>query len=194
MSQTSKESDLIVVAQIGGAHGVRGHVRVRSYTDYPEDCFAYGPLLDANGNIVFTAKSYQENKDGFVVWPVEHRQREEWMKMKGVLLHVPRSALPEPDEDEFYFTDLIDCEVVHEDGRKLGRVLQVYNFGADDLLEIKSPLGSDYMLPFTRAIVPKVDIVGRLLTAQPEEQYLPDALRIDDPENEDDEGKQSEED
>lgn len=193
MSKTTANSDLIVVAQIGGAHGVRGHVRIRSYTEFPEDCFAYGPLLDADGNVVFTAKSHQENKDGFVVWPVENRQREEWMKMKGALLYVRREALPEPEEDEFYFTDLIGCDVVHEDGRQLGRVLHVHNFGADDLLELKSPLGSDYMLPFTRAIVPKVDIASRLLTATPEEQYLPDALRIDDPENDEDEGERPEE-
>ncbi|ACT58217.1 ribosome maturation factor RimM [Hirschia baltica] len=188
--QSKASLDLVVVAQIGGAHGVRGHVRVRSFTVVAEDCFAYGPLLDENGDVIFTAKSYQENKDGFVVWPVENRQREEWMAMKGVLLHVPRNALPEPEEDEFYFEDLIGSKVVHEDGRELGQVLNVHNFGADDLLELKSPHGTDYMLPFTLEIIPKVDVKAQLLTAKPEEQYLPDALRIDEPD--DDEADTSE--
>lgn len=182
--KSDAKPDLVVVAQIGGAHGVRGHVRVRSYTEYAEDCFAYGPLLNESGEVVFTAKSFQENKDGFVVWPHENRQREEWMAMKGELLYVPREALPEPDEDEFYFEDLIGCKVVHEDGRELGKVMQVHNFGADDLLELKSPLGTDYMLPFTLEVIPEVDVKAGRLTAKPEEQYLPDAIRIDDEEDE----------
>ncbi len=184
---SSANSDLVVVAQLGGAHGVRGHVRVRSFTEYEEDCFAYGPLLDEHGELVFTPKSVQVNKDGFVVWPHEPRQREEWMAMKGQLLYVPREELPEPEEDEFYFADLIGCNVKHEDGRELGEVTHVHNFGADDLIELKSPLGTDYMLPFTMEVVPQVDIKARILTAKPEEQYLPDALRIDDPEEQDQE-------
>lgn len=187
-SKPDTSSELIVVAQIGGAHGVRGHVRVRSYTDYPEDCFAYGPFLDENGEVVFTAKSHQENKDGFVVWPHDPRQREEWMAMKGMLLYVPRDALPEPEEDEFYFEDLIGCKVAHEDGRDLGQVTHVHNFGADDIIEVRSPQGTEYMLPFSLAVIPKVDVKAKLVTATPEEQYLPDGLRNDEDDDASEEG------
>ncbi len=180
------DANLVVVAQIAGAHGVRGDVRIRSFTEYPEDCFAYGALLSGAGNVLVTPKKVTAAKDTFIVWPEENRQREEWIEMKGTLLYVSRSDLPEPEEDEFYFNDLIGCQVQHIDGRDLGEVVHVQNYGADDLIELKWAQSGTYFLPFTKATIPRVDINSRQLIAEPEEALLPDGLRIDDDETEDD--------
>ncbi len=121
---------LIVVGQIAGAFGVRGEVRVRSFTDDPEAIFDYGPLLDAAGKVVLTPVRHRSLNDLFSVTAKEALQREAWEAMRGTLLHAPRAALPEADEGEIYVADLIGARVVHVDGRELGVVKTVQNFGA----------------------------------------------------------------
>lgn len=169
---------LIVVAQIAGAFGVRGEVRVRSFTADPEACFDYGPLLDADGRALVTPVRWRPIPEGYGVEPRERRQREEWEAMRGTLLHVPRAALPPPEEDEVYVEDLVGCEVAHADGRALGRVRSVQNFGADDLLEVEHPdRPGIWLLPFTRNCVPEIDLAKRRLIASPPEELLPEPLQ-----------------
>ena len=170
-------SRLIVVGQIAGAFGVRGEAKVRSYTDDPDACFDYGPLLDADGKVLLTPVSIRLLKDVYGVVTEENRTREEWEELKGAFLHVPREAMPDPeDEDEVYVVDLIGCAVVHADGRQLGVVRDVRDFGAGDLLEIQPPEGPAFMLPFTREAVPDVDLQARVLTSAAEDDLLPDSL------------------
>jgi len=170
-------SRLIVVGQIAGAFGVRGEARVRSYTDDPEACFDYGPLMDADGKVLLTPVSIRPLKDVYGVVTEEDRTREEWEELKGTFLHVPREAMPEPDEeDEVYVVDLIGCAVVHADGRQLGVVRDVRDFGAGDLLEIQPPEGPVFMLPFTLEAVPDVDLSARQLTVAADDDLLPESL------------------
>lgn len=182
MSGTQK---LIVVGQIAGAFGVRGEVRVRSFTDDPEACFSYGPLYDADGRVVLTPVKHRSLNDLFGVTAKERRQREDWEAMRGTLLHAPREALPEAEEGEIYVADLIGMRVVHADGRELGVVKSVQNFGAGELLEIRPSSGATYLLPFTEEIFPQIDADAGVLTAVPDEAYLPeptagaDATRTD---------------
>lgn len=172
--------DKVCVGAIAGAHGVKGEVRVRSFTLVPEDCFAYGPLLDEAGQVVLEPKSARHAKNHFVVIPVEEKSREAWEEMKGTQLFVLRDALPEPEEDEFYYDDLKGLTVTHSDGRALGRVKSVQNFGSDDLLEIVAPDGrTAYFLPFTREVIPNVSLKDAVILASPEESYLPEALQIE---------------
>lgn len=176
---TAKQ-DKVCVGAIAGAHGVKGEVRVRSFTLVPEDCFAYGPLVDEAGQVVLEPQAARPAKSHFVVIPVEEKSREDWEAMKGTQLYVSRDALPEPDEDEFYYDDLKGLNVSHIDGRALGKVKSVQNFGADDLLEIVAPDGrTAYFLPFTQAVIPSVSLKSKEITANPEESYLPDALQIE---------------
>ena len=175
---TAKQ-DKVCVGAIAGAHGVKGEVRVRSFTLVPEDCFAYGPLVDEAGQVVLEPKSARHAKNHFVVIPVEEKPREAWEDMKGTQLYVSREALPEPDEDEFYYDDLKGLSVSHVDGRALGKVKSVQNFGADDLLEIVAPDGrTAYFLPFTIEAIPGVSLKTGEITANPEDSYLPEALQI----------------
>ena len=163
----SDQKDLIVVGALAGAHDVRGDVRVKSFTAEPEALFGFGPLLDEAGKPVLEAKAVRTAKDHFIVTPKAPLQREEWDAMKGTRLHVPRSALPEPDEDEIYVDDLVGLAVVDTDGAPLGKVKAVQNFGAGDLLEI-APAGggSAVYIPFTEEDVPELDVAaGRVVVA-----------------------------
>tara|TARA_B100000678_G_scaffold291599_1_gene309571 strand:+ start:3495 stop:4034 length:540 start_codon:yes stop_codon:yes gene_type:complete len=171
--------ELVCVGAIAGAHGVQGEVRIRSFTLLPEDCFAYGPLLDETGQPLIEAKSARPAKAHFVV-QVEHpRSREDWEEMKGTKLYIHRDALPPPEEDEFYYDDLLGLRVVHTDGRALGKVKAVQNFGADDLLEIVAPDGKTaYYLPFTQEACPAVRLAEGEILAEPDEAFLPESLQL----------------
>jgi len=175
----TKPTNLIVVAQITGAFGVKGEVRVRSFTDDPEACFTYGPLTDADGKVILTPVRHRVLNDLFGVTTKENRQREEWEAMRGTLLHAAREALPQADEGEFYVADLIGLPVIHVDGRDLGVVKSVQNFGAGELLEIRPPQGQTYLLPFTEENFPDVSKTG--LSAAPDEALLPEGLNRTDP-------------
>lgn len=171
-------SRLVVVGQIAGAFGVRGEAKVRSYTDDPDACFDYGPLLDADGKVLLTPVSIRLLKDLYGVVTEEARTREEWEALRGTFLHVPRDAMPDPeDEDEVYVVDLIGCAAVHADGRQLGVVRDVRDFGAGDLLEIQPEGGPIFFLPFTREVAPSVDLEARLLTIAADDDLLPEALQ-----------------
>ncbi|MEH6487506.1 ribosome maturation factor RimM [Hyphomonas oceanitis] len=160
---TSKSQDkLIVVGALKGAHGVRGEVRVKSFTAEPEDLFTYGPLTDAAGRVLLTPLSARPGNDHFIVATREQKQKEEWDALKGALLHVARAQLPEAEEDEFYIEDLVGLDVVSEGDAVAGRVKSVQNFGADDLLEVQLVTGGhSVFVPFTLADVPEIDFETR---------------------------------
>jgi 16S rRNA processing protein RimM len=170
---------LIVVAQIAGAFGVKGEARVRSFTDNPEDCFAYGPLLDESGAVVMTPVKHRPLNEGFGVTAKEQHQREHWEAMRGTLLHASREAMPEADEEEgeIYVADLIGMSVVHVDGRTLGKVKAAHDFGAGDLIEVQPEIGPTFLLPFTEEVFPEIDVDARTLRADPDDSYLPEDLQ-----------------
>ena len=168
---------LVVVGQITGAFGVKGEARVRSFTDDPEACFSYGPLVDERGAVILTPVKARPLNDGYGVTTKEKLQREDWEALKGTLLHVPRSAMPDAEDNEFYVADLIGMAVVHADGRTLGTVKAVHNFGAGELIEITPSSGAAFLLPFSDAVFPDVDLNAGRLTASPPEELLPEQLQ-----------------
>jgi 16S rRNA processing protein RimM len=179
---------LVAVAQIAGAFGVKGEAKVRSFTEDPEACFTYGPLMDADGAVLLTPTRHRPLGDLFGVTAKEARQREEWEALKGTLLHVPREALPAPETGELYVSDLIGMDVVHADGRRLGTVTGAHNFGAGDLIEIKPETGGTFLLPFTEEDFPEIDTDARRLVANPVEGLLPEGLQRPDQRQESDDG------
>jgi 16S rRNA processing protein RimM len=157
----SKDDNLVMLAQITAPHGVRGLVKLRSFTEDPDDALSYGPLLDANGveyRLIFKG----HKKGGLVVAVEGTNDRDGAEKLRGLKLHVPRSALPdEDDEDEFYQADLIGLDVFDKAGQNYGNIRVVQNFGAGDLLEVVlKDSGKTVLLPFTRANVPEIDVAG----------------------------------
>jgi 16S rRNA processing protein RimM len=159
----------ICLGQIGAAHGVRGEVRLWSFTADPEAIAAYGPLETEDGRVV-QIKSLRAAKDHFVASLKGISDRAAAERLTNVKLYVARERLPEPSEpDEFYHADLIGLAVVDRDGAIRGTVVAVHNFGAGDLIEVKPTEGRiTQLLPFDEATVPVVDLTaGRLIVEIP---------------------------
>ncbi len=147
---------------IAGAFGVAGEARVKSFCAEPRAIGDYGPLATEDGRR-FTLGITREVKGGFAVRLSGVTTREEAEALRGTRLYAPRDRLPPLPEDEFYHADLIGLEVVDTGGAALGRVRAVHDFGAGDVIEI---IGArELILPFTRAVVPTVDLAARRLVA-----------------------------
>ena len=163
---------LICVGVFGAAHGVRGQVRVKSYTQDPKAIGAYGDLTDQTGVKTFRLSALRLVKDDMLVVRLAGvGSREEAEKLNGVALFARRSQLPPPSEDEFYHDDLIGLDAVTRAGDALGHVVALRNFGAGDILEIAPATGGEtLLLPFTKAVAVEVDFVsGRIVIVPPNE-------------------------
>ena len=147
----------VCVARIGAAHGVRGEVRLWTFTDDPFAVAAYGPLATQDGTRRFTLASVREAKGHLVVALDGVTTREAAEALNSVELYVARDSLPPPGEDEFYHADLIGLRAVTPAGSPLGRIVAVHNFGAGDVIEIEGETSSE-LLPFNRATVPGIDL------------------------------------
>ena len=166
-----------MVAAIAGAFGVRGEVKLKSFTGDPKACLTYGPLLNAAGAPVLTVTKSRTVKKALAVTAKEVSTREQAEAMKSTKLYVPRSRLPHTDEDEFYLSDLVGLSVETLDGEPRGRIKAVHDFGAGDLLEIQTPGEKDWYLPFTKLAVPRVDIAGGRIVIDPPEEIEGDEGR-----------------
>jgi len=160
------------VGAIAGAFGVKGEIRVRSFTGEPEALIDYAPFLDAKGKTILTIKSWRPLNDGLAIIAKEVATREDAIAMRNVKLFVPRARFPEADDDEYYHVDLIGLRVESLDGEVLGTVKNIIP-GVQDLLDISSPKGP-WLLPFTQALVPVVDIAGKRLVADVPDGLLPE--------------------
>lgn len=167
---------LILVGQVGGAFGVRGEVKITTFTEDPLALVGYSPLLRADGSVALTLTGARPDKKGLVARAKEIVTKEDADALRGLKLHVLRDRLPAPDEDEFYLTDLIGLEVRDAAYEVLGKVRDVPNFGAGDLLEVAPALGGQtWFMAFTRETVPELHIAdGWLLVVRPDETGEPE--------------------
>ena len=164
MATIMSKIDLICVAAIAGAFGVKGEVKLKSFTEVPENCVSYGPLLSETGQIILTPSSHRLVKNAVAIRCPEVTSREQAEALKSTKLYVPRANFPKPEEDEFFAADLIGLEVKSTDGKRVGKIIAVEDFGAGDLLEIKPKKGASFYHPFTKVATPKVDIkAGRVV-------------------------------
>lgn len=159
----------VCVAAVAAAHGVRGLVRLKPFTEVPEDCTAYGPFSNADGSRVFKFEKLGMHKGQVLVRLEGVADRTAADAMRGTRLYVPREALPAPDgEDEFYHADLIGLAAVLADGTEIGKVRAVYDFGAGDSLELShTATGKPVLVPFTRSAVPEIDLAGGKVVIDP---------------------------
>lgn len=169
-------SALICVARIGAAHGVRGAVKLWTFTEDPFAVKRYGPLLSKDGKRQFELAQAREARDHLVATFKGVTTRDEAERLNGIELYVAREKLPATDEDEYYHADLIGLAAITTDGDALGRVLAIHNFGAGDIIEIAPLKGTTMLLPFTNAVVPEVDIAGGRVVIE-----LPKEIEGDDP-------------
>ena len=165
----TSEARRVVVGRIGAAHGIKGAVRVKSFTAQPLDLAAYGPLEAADGRrfTVRSARPAGASPDMLVVHFKGIDDRNAAEALNGLDLTVPRERLPAPEDDEFYHADLIGLSAVTPDGTPLGTVVAVPNYGAGDLLEIAVAKGPSLLVPFTRAAVPEIDVAAQRVTVIP---------------------------
>jgi len=163
-------SDLICVAAIAGAFGVKGEVRLKSFTADPAAIGEYAPLTTEDGRRSFDVALAGQLPNGLLVRLSGVSTKEEADALKGVKLFVPRDRLPALPDDEYYHADLIGLTVLDTGGSTLGRVKAVLNHGAGDILEVQVPGSSEtVLLPFTLEAVPTVDLAsGRIIADPPE--------------------------
>jgi 16S rRNA processing protein RimM len=159
------EQRLIEVGRIAGAFGVRGEVRITTFTQDPLALLRYRVLKRADGSPAVTLTNARAAKGGIVARTKEIETRDQAEAARGLKLFIARDDLPPAAEDEFYLTDLIGLEAHDVAGALIGRIRAVENFGAGDLLEITPTSGGvTWWLPFTREAAPEVSISGGYVT------------------------------
>jgi 16S rRNA processing protein RimM len=162
-------STRVLVGRIGAAHGIKGEVRLASFTAEPKAIAAYGPLSDASGTRRFDIVALRPVKDNlFIAKLAGVATREAAEALNTLDLYLPRAALPTPTDDEFYHADLIGLAAVDSVGAEIGRVSGVLNFGGGDILEIAPTGGGEtLLLPFTKACVPSIELAQKRLVVVP---------------------------
>jgi 16S rRNA processing protein RimM len=162
-------AERICVARIGAAHGVRGEVKLWSFTEDPAAVASYGPLESEDGKRRIEIEALRPAKDHFVARIAGVADRDAAERLRNLELYIPRERLPEIEEaDTFYHADLIGLQAVTPDGENIGTVVAVHNFGASDVVEIKPTEGGEPLLiPFTNATVPEIDLDARRIVVIP---------------------------
>ena len=160
----------MLLGDIGRPQGLKGEVRIRSFTAEPAAIGDYGALEDETGTREIEIESLRTDAKGVVARIKGVATREGAEALTGTKLYIPRSRLPERGQEEWYHSDLIGLAVLDTEGTALGTVVAIHNFDAGDLLEIRpAASGPDVLLHFTRETVPEVDVEGGWLTIVPPE-------------------------
>lgn len=168
----NNSSARVAVGVFGAPHGVRGEIKIKSYTGDPLAIADYAPLSDQSGQRRFVLKKARSLKDDLLIVTVEGvTDRDAAARLTNLELYASREYMPEAEEDEFYHADLIGLKAIDEHEAEIGIVIALHNFGAGDIIEIKpSAGGQSLMLPFTKKIVPSIDLEkGSLTLVMPEE-------------------------
>ena len=156
---SSPSSSLFCAAVITAAHGVRGQVKVKCFLEDPRNFKTYSPYFDENGEKIYRVQNARVSQNETLVVGLEGiTTRNDAESLKGAQLLMDRSALPALKEDTFYHQDLLGLTVKSQAGDVLGVIHALYNFGAGELLEVKTAEGSLEMIPFTKEMVPSVDL------------------------------------
>jgi 16S rRNA processing protein RimM len=162
------EGKLIALGVFGAPQGVRGELRVKSYTGDPKAIAAYGPLTDGRGARIVLEAVRPLKGDMLAARVAGVATREAAAALTGLELFARREQLPPPHEDEFYYDDLVGLAATTREGAPLGRVVALSNYGAGDILEIAPGAGGEpLLLPFTKAVAVEIDFAGGRIVIQP---------------------------
>lgn len=172
--------DKVCLGAITGSYGVRGEARVKSFCADPSAIGDYGILTDDEGR-TYTLTVTRPVKNGYAVRLSGVKSKEAADALRGQKLWAPRAALPELPDDEFYYSDLIGLTAVDTGGEIMGKIHAVHDHGAGDILELRPVKGpGTVLLPFTKAVVPTIDLAARRVVIDP-----PEDLFVDDKEPKD---------
>jgi len=175
------KADLICVAKIGAAHGVRGEVKLWPFTEDPLAVLDYGPLTTKDGARQFEVLRARVAKDHLVATLKNVATRNDAEGINGIELYIARDQLPDTNDGEYYHADLIGLRAIDNAGQSIGTVTAIHNFGAGDIIEIAPANGPSLLLPFTNAVVPTVDIAAGHVVIE-----LPNEIDGDEPDNTED--------
>ena len=162
----------ICLGKIIGVHGVRGHLKIKAYTDNPAALDSYGPVLLRDGRILHLSVKTVTPKGPVIVIAREITDRNDAEKMRGLELFIDRDALPPVDGDELYHADLMNLMAVSEGGEKIGKIVGIHDFGAGELIEIKPPSGPTIMLPFAAEFRGEIALDHGFVTLRPPKGML----------------------
>ena len=169
---SSKDGQKVLMAKIGAAHGICGEVRVKPFGDDPLSFTDYGVLTTKDGKRSFEVERARVQKTVVVTKFKEIRDRNQAEDLNGVELFIDRDQLPEPEDDEFYYSDLNGLNVEDRSGELMGKIVAVQDFGAGDLLEIRPKRGRTFYVPFTKEFVPEIKLADGVVTVELPEGYL----------------------
>jgi 16S rRNA processing protein RimM len=164
---------LVCLGQIGAPHGVRGEVRLRSFTAEPDAIAAYGPLQTEDGRAI-EIETLRPAKHHFVAALAGIHDRDAAAQLANVKLYVPRERLPQPaDPEEYYYSDLIGLAVADRRGEQIGSVVAIHNFGAGDLIEVRlDATGRTKLLTLNERNVPSIDLGAARIVVDPPADWL----------------------
>ena len=162
-------SEKLLMGRIGAAHGLKGELRLQSFTEDPMDIVSYSPLATTKPDVTVAIEAARDAGNGMLVVRLKGvTDRTAAEKFNGVELYTDRDRLPAAAADDFYHADLIGLQARRTDGGTIGKVIAVPNFGAGDILEVRDETSGDtFLYPFTRAIVPEINVKGGYLTIEP---------------------------
>jgi len=149
------------------AHGIKGEVKVKTFTSSPDALSAYGPLATDSGSVLQIVSLNPTKGDEAIVRFEGIDDRNQAEALKGRQLFVSRASLPEPEADEFYFADLVGLSVEDVAGNHLGKVRAIHNFGAGDIIELERASGGTELIPFHASVVREVDIAKSRIVIEP---------------------------
>jgi 16S rRNA processing protein RimM len=164
---------LVCVAAVAAAHGVRGELKLRCFTEHADGVGSYGPLYGADGALLFAIEVLRTQGNVAYVRAFGIADRNAAEALRGVELFVPRAALPPTEPDEFYHEDLVGLPVRTRAGQEIGRVRALHDFGAGDVIEVALLEGGTLDLPFTREAVPEIDLGARVVVVDPPAELRP---------------------
>ncbi len=165
---TKPQIKRILLGEISGVHGIKGHVLVRTYSAEPAGIAAYGALENETRDKTFTLKIIRATDKGVVASIAGVADRSAAEGLRGTKLYVERHKLPKASADEYYHADLIGLKAIDGSGETIGEIISVQNYGAGDLLEIKrSGAAQTDLIPLTNASVPEIDIEQGIAVINP---------------------------
>lgn len=168
------EEELVLMASIGAALGLKGAVRLHFFGEDPSSLCSYGTLQNKEGTRFLKpcfSRPYKEGREVLVQFE-GILDRTEAERLRGLALYVKRSVLPPSDPDVFYHTDLLGKRVEDEEGKQIGSICALHNFGAEDIVEIEAECGASFFVPFRRSIFPEITCSKESLVAYLPEEFL----------------------
>lgn len=164
----SADNNLICVGIIAGAQGIKGHVKIKSFTEDIETFLEYGDLLQEDGSLFHKITPKHMAKGNLIAEVEGVAGRTEAEALRNTKLYIQRGQLPEPEEESFYHADLVGLQVQDTDGQKIGKVLAIHNFGAGDMIEfLPKDADQSKMILFRKEFVPEFHLKDGYIVITP---------------------------